>query len=113
MPSKRPTTNDSKSPQSGRGNPKALTKEVQAKGQAALAVWRAARAAAKAEGRLEEWEEEQRLLKLQKGRSPTQAIKQFCLDCVGGKREDITNCTAPKCALFIYRPYQKGSKDVD
>jgi hypothetical protein len=39
--------------------------------------------------------------------TPMQAIKQFCLDCVGDKREDVTNCTAPKCALYPLRPYQK------
>jgi hypothetical protein len=51
------------------------------------------------------------LKKAQKKTSPLQAIKGFCNDCVGGIREDITNCTAKKCSLYIYRPYQKGDEE--
>jgi hypothetical protein len=39
--------------------------------------------------------------------SPRSAIKAKCLECVGYVRADITNCTAPTCALYQYRPYQK------
>ena len=46
--------------------------------------------------------------KAQKRISPQQAIRNFCNACVGDKRDDITNCTAKKCPLFIYRHYQKG-----
>jgi hypothetical protein len=38
--------------------------------------------------------------------SPRQAIKAFCLHCVGDVRLEITNCTASACPLFAYRPYQ-------
>lgn len=38
--------------------------------------------------------------------SPRAAIKAFCLQCVGYKREDVTNCTALGCPLHKYRPYQ-------
>ena len=48
------------------------------------------------------------LKKAQKRTSPMQAIKNFCNDCVGGIRTDITNCTAKQCSLYIYRPYKKG-----
>lgn len=40
--------------------------------------------------------------------SPRSAIKAFCLRCVGYLREDVTNCTAYKCPLHTYRPYQDG-----
>ena len=50
------------------------------------------------------------LKKEQKRTSPMQAIKNFCNDCVGGIRTDITNCTAKQCSLYIYRPYQKGEE---
>jgi hypothetical protein len=36
-----------------------------------------------------------------------QAIKNFCNNCVGDIRSDITNCSAKQCSLYIYRPYQK------
>ncbi len=38
--------------------------------------------------------------------SPRQAIKAFCLRCVGYSRADVTNCTAWKCPLHRYRPFQ-------
>jgi len=38
--------------------------------------------------------------------SPRAAIKAFCLQCVGYKREDVTNCVAQACPLHAYRPYQ-------
>jgi hypothetical protein len=38
--------------------------------------------------------------------SPRTAIKAFCLECVGYDRKAITDCTAPACPLWLYRPYQ-------
>lgn len=43
--------------------------------------------------------------------SPRQAIKAFCLTCVGFVRADITGCTATHCPLYAYRPYQKGADE--
>lgn len=40
-------------------------------------------------------------------KSKADAIKAFCLQCVGFKYKRVTNCTAPKCPLFNVRPYQK------
>lgn len=42
------------------------------------------------------------------------AINAFCANCMGctedhlekGFREEIKNCTAPKCPLYRFRPYQ-------
>jgi hypothetical protein len=36
--------------------------------------------------------------------SPRGAIKAFCLECIGYERKEITNCTAPLCPLYEYRP---------
>ena len=44
--------------------------------------------------------------------SPRQAIKAFCLTCVGFIRKDIKNCTADECPLHKYRPYQDDA-DAD
>jgi len=81
-------------------------------GRTALEEWRADRAAAKAKGPKEfaKWEADQALKKALKKTTPMQAIKNFCLNCVE-TRAAITNCTAPKCPLYIYRPYQKGEVD--
>lgn len=89
-----------------------ISPEVQSKGAAALALWRKERAKAQKKGGkyLEQWLADQELKKAQKRTSPLQAIKAFCNECVGGKREDITDCTAPNCNLYIYRPYQKGEE---
>lgn len=38
--------------------------------------------------------------------SPRQAIKAFCLECMGLEKEDVKGCNAPACPLFEYRPYQ-------
>ncbi len=86
---------------------------VIAKGQAALAAFRAEKAAAKAKGDkyYQQWLAEQEVKKAQKKTTPMQAIKAFCNECVGGIREDIRNCTSQKCPLWIYRPYQ--TKDDD
>jgi hypothetical protein len=39
--------------------------------------------------------------------SPRQAIKAFCLQCVGYERDSITHCTSLGCPIFMFRPYQK------
>ena len=39
--------------------------------------------------------------------SPRQAIKAFCLECIGFNHEAIRECTAPACPLFNNRPFQK------
>ena len=45
--------------------------------------------------------------------SPRQAIKVFCLQCVGFSRSDIKNCSARACALHAYRPYQDDIEQYD
>lgn len=45
-------------------------------------------------------------VKTLKSNSKADAIKAFCLECVGFKFKRVTNCTAPTCALFNVRPYQ-------
>jgi hypothetical protein len=91
---------------------RSMNPEVLAKGKAALEQWRKEKAYAQKKGGkfLEAWNEEQELKKAQKRTSPLQAIKNFCNDCVGGIRTDITNCTAKQCSLYIYRPYKKGEE---
>ena len=41
--------------------------------------------------------------------SPREAIKAFCLECVGWQREEIKKCTCSACPLYAYRPYQSSS----
>lgn len=43
--------------------------------------------------------------------APRQAIKAFCLRCVGYLRAEVAGCTAFKCPLHKYRPYQAGEND--
>ncbi len=51
-------------------------------------------------------------VKEQKSKSKAEAIKAFCLECVGFKYKRVTECTSPNCALFTVRPYQdKTSED--
>ena len=50
------------------------------------------------------------LQKLQEKPTRKRAIDAMCWDCMGGGvgvRESIKNCTAPKCPLYQYRPYQR------
>lgn len=35
--------------------------------------------------------------------SRASGIRQKCLDCSGGNRADVANCTVIKCALYPYR----------
>jgi hypothetical protein len=86
-----------------------IAPEVVAKGQAALAAWRIAKAAATKKGgkALAQWLADEELKKALKRTTPLQAIKNFCIHCVGGAKQDIKNCAAPACPLYIYRPFQK------
>ncbi|MEM5296947.1 hypothetical protein VSR82_21775 [Burkholderia sp. JPY481] len=40
------------------------------------------------------------------GASPRQAIKAFCLYCMGDLRAEVRDCTSYACPLHAYRPYQ-------
>jgi hypothetical protein len=82
------------------------------KGQTALKAWRESKEKAKKKGpeAYAQWVKDEEIKKAQKKVSPIGAIKNFCNSCVGDKISDITNCTATKCPLYIYRPYQKGDK---
>jgi hypothetical protein len=44
-------------------------------------------------------------------RSRAAAVKLFCLECVGYVRKDVRNCTATKCPLYRWRPYQRGDEE--
>ena len=37
------------------------------------------------------------------GRSPTAAIRAFCLSCVGYSGREVERCTCPACPLYLYR----------
>ena len=45
-------------------------------------------------------------LKAMRGKSVAAAIRAFCAECCGWDRASVTNCTAPACALYPYRPFQ-------
>lgn len=45
--------------------------------------------------------------------SPREAVKAFCLTCVGFVRSDVTDCPALGCPLWAYRPYQAGDDSED
>lgn len=47
------------------------------------------------------------------GKSRANAVKLFCLECVGYVRADVTNCTAQRCPLYRWRPYQDGQDDME
>lgn len=38
----------------------------------------------------------------------SKAIKQFCKDCMGGVVEEVRNCTAERCPLYVFRPFVKA-----
>ena len=42
--------------------------------------------------------------------SPRAAVKSFCLECLGWISADVTDCTAPACPLYQYRPFQGNRK---
>jgi hypothetical protein len=43
------------------------------------------------------------------------AVRLFCLDCMGGSRDEVAACTAPDCFLFPFRLGRrpKGSPPVE
>jgi hypothetical protein len=41
--------------------------------------------------------------------SPREAIKSFCLECMGWMRTEVTKCDTVACPLNYYRPYQEKS----
>lgn len=50
--------------------------------------------------------------------SPAKVIRDHCLDCMGGSREEVKRCTAEKsCKLFPWRlgknPYRKKKEYTD
>ena len=40
--------------------------------------------------------------------SPRNAIKAFCIECMGYVRAEVTNCETFDCPLNLYRPYRKA-----
>ena len=36
-------------------------------------------------------------------RSPTKAIRAFCVTCMGGQVREVTRCTALQCVLYPFR----------
>jgi len=36
-------------------------------------------------------------------RSPTKAMRAFCVDCMGGNRAEVRRCSSVGCALWPYR----------
>ena len=52
-----------------------------------------------------------RYLRTKLTHSPVNAIDAFCLECVGWQPKEVTLCTAPRCPLFQYRPFQ--DKDAE
>ena len=44
------------------------------------------------------------------GKSLRAAVNAFCLECVGWKRQEITQCTSPACPLYAARPYRNPRK---
>jgi hypothetical protein len=46
------------------------------------------------------------------GKSRKDAVKSFCLMCVGWQKEEVRLCTDSTCQLYPYRPY-KSSKQAE
>ncbi len=44
--------------------------------------------------------------------SPRQAIKIFCLECVGWVRNEAVLCTSETCPLYKYRPSHNSPKQL-
>ena len=46
-------------------------------------------------------------------KTPVKAIRAFCLECSGGSRKDLAECTAKDCTLYPFRfgknPYYMAS----
>ena len=45
--------------------------------------------------------------------SPRNAIKAFCIECMGYARGEVTNCDTIECPLNLYRPYRKAGDSDD
>ena len=45
--------------------------------------------------------------------SPRNAIKAFCIECMGYVRSEVTNCDTIDCPLNLYRPYRKAGDSDD
>ena len=39
--------------------------------------------------------------------TPRNAIKAFCLECMGWQRNEVSGCSTIDCPLNLYRPYRK------
>ncbi len=45
--------------------------------------------------------------------TPRNAIKAFCIECMGYTRAEVTGCDTIDCPLNLYRPYQKAGDNDD
>ena len=49
--------------------------------------------------------------------SPLEAIKEMCIDCCGGEKSWVAECTAKECAVYEFRlgknPYRKSREYTD
>ena len=43
--------------------------------------------------------------------SPRNAIKAFCIECMGYIRSEVTKCETIDCPLNLYRPYGKANDE--
>lgn len=44
--------------------------------------------------------------------TPRNAIKAFCIECMGYVRSEVTNCDTIDCPLNLYRPYRKAGDET-
>ena len=60
--------------------------------------------------------------KPKKHKSPLKAVREFCIECVGGRENEgylkfIENCGSPECAVFDFRfgnnPYHTQNLTVE
>ena len=47
------------------------------------------------------------------GKSRKNAIKSFCLMCVGFEKEEVRLCTDLACQYYAFRPYRERSNHSD
>ncbi len=45
--------------------------------------------------------------------SPRNAIKSFCLECMGWQRNEVSRCSTIDCPLNLYRPFRKDQDAED
>ena len=38
-----------------------------------------------------------------KQKNPVKAIREFCLECMGGSRDEVTKCSRPECPVYEFR----------